>query len=103
MVHVLKIHMIKFLMQLYALRNICFLYIITFFDSLLKGLQEFPTLKQFVSLNIGLKYIISDYNHGHIIWELRTWVQPLQIMCVFNNFHLTFNFKSKVSCDFFKY
>jgi hypothetical protein len=59
-------------MQLYASRNIHFLYIITFLDSLLEGLQEFPALKQFVSLDIGLKCIISDYNHGHIIWELRT-------------------------------
>jgi hypothetical protein len=39
---------------------------------LLEGLQEFPTLKQIVSLNIGLKHIISDYNQGHIIRELRT-------------------------------
>jgi hypothetical protein len=57
-------------MQLYASRNIHFLYIITFLGSLLEGLQEFPTLKQFVSLDIGLKYIMSDYNQGHIIWEL---------------------------------
>jgi hypothetical protein len=42
-------------------------------DSLLEGLQGFPTLKQIVSLNIGLKRIISDYNQGHIIRELRTW------------------------------
>jgi hypothetical protein len=47
-------------MQLYASRNIHFLHIITFFDSLLEVLQEFPTLKQFVSLDIGLKCIISD-------------------------------------------
>jgi hypothetical protein len=39
---------------------------------LLEGLQGFPTLKQIVSLNIGLKSIISDYNQGHIIRELRT-------------------------------
>jgi hypothetical protein len=32
----------------------------------------FFTLKQIVSLNIGLKRIISDYNQGHIIRELRT-------------------------------
>jgi hypothetical protein len=32
---------------------------------LLEGLQGFPTLKQIVSLNIGLKRIISDYNQGH--------------------------------------
>jgi len=43
-------------------------------DSLLEGLQGFPTLKQIVSLNIGLKRIISDYNQGHIIQELRTRV-----------------------------
>jgi hypothetical protein len=61
-------------MQLYASKHIRFLYIITFLDSLLKGLQGFPTLKQIVSLNIGLKSIISDYNQGHIIRELRTRV-----------------------------
>jgi hypothetical protein len=61
-------------MQLYASKYICFLYIITFLDSLLEGLQGFPTFKQIVSLNIGLKCIISDYNHGHIIWEMRTRV-----------------------------
>ena len=59
-------------MQLYASRNIHFLYIITFLDSLLEGLQECPTLKQITSLEIGLKCIISDYNQGHIIRELRT-------------------------------
>jgi hypothetical protein len=59
-------------MQLYASKYIHFLYIITFLDSLLEGLQGFPTLKQIVSLNIGLKRIISDYNRGHIIRELRT-------------------------------
>ena len=59
-------------MQLYASQYIHFLYIITFLDSLLERLQGFPTLKQIVSLNIGLKRIISDYNQGHIIWELRT-------------------------------
>jgi hypothetical protein len=59
-------------MQLYASKYICFLYIITFLDSLLEGLQGFPTLKKIVSLNIGLKRNISDYNQGHIIRELRT-------------------------------
>ena len=59
-------------MQLYASKYIHFLYMITFLDSLLEGLQGFPTLKQIVSLNIGLKHIISDYNQGHIIRELRT-------------------------------
>jgi len=59
-------------MQLYASKYIHFLYIITFFDSLWEGLQGFPTLKQIVSLNIGLKHIISDYNQGHITRELRT-------------------------------
>ena len=72
MVHVLKNHIIRFLMQLYASKYIRFLYIITFLDSLVKGLQGFPTLKQIVSLNIGLKSIISDYNQDHIIRELRT-------------------------------
>jgi hypothetical protein len=70
--HPLVDHIIRFLMQLYASKYICFLYIITFFDSLLEGLQGFPTLKQILSLSIGLKRIISDYNQGHIIRELRT-------------------------------
>jgi hypothetical protein len=61
-------HMIRFLVQLYASKNIRFLYIITFLDSLLEGLQEFSTLKQFVSLDIGLKC----NNQGHIKHELRT-------------------------------
>ena len=59
-------------MQLYASKYICFLYIITFLDSLSEGLQGFPTLKQIVSFNIRLKRIISDYNQGRIIRELRT-------------------------------
>jgi hypothetical protein len=58
-------------MQLYASKYIRFLYIFTFLDSLLEGLQGFSTSKQIVSLNIGLKRIISDYNQGHIIRELR--------------------------------
>jgi hypothetical protein len=49
-------------MQLNASNYIRFLYIITFLDSSLEGLQGFPTLTQIVSLNIGLKRIISDYN-----------------------------------------
>jgi hypothetical protein len=71
-------------MQLYASRNNHFLYIITFLDSLLEELQELPTLKQFVSFDIGPKYIISDYNQGHIIWELRTWgsMRILQLLRV---------------------
>jgi hypothetical protein len=57
------------------LQNIFVSYIqLHFLDSLLEGLQGFPTLKQIVSLNIGLKRIISDYNQGHIIRELRTRV-----------------------------
>ena len=59
-------------MQLYASRNIHFLYIITFVDPLLEWLQECPTLKKLTSLEIGLKRIISVYNQGHIIRELRT-------------------------------
>jgi hypothetical protein len=62
-----KTHIMRFLMRLYVSRNIHFLYMIIFLDSLLKGLQEFPTLKQIISLEIGLKCIISDYNHGHIL------------------------------------
>jgi len=54
------------------LQNLFISYIFTFLDSLLEGLQGFPTSKQIVSLNIGLKRIISDYNQGHIIRELRT-------------------------------
>jgi hypothetical protein len=59
-------------MQLYASRNVHFLCIITFLDSLLEGPQELPTLKQIASLDIELKYLISDHKHGHIIRELRT-------------------------------
>jgi hypothetical protein len=72
MVHVLKnFHIISFLMQLCASRIFISLYN-HILDSLLEGLQEFPTLKQFVSLDSELKCIISDYNQGHIIWKLRT-------------------------------
>jgi hypothetical protein len=45
-------------MQLYASRNIYILYISTFLDSLLEGLQKFPILKQIISLEMGLNYII---------------------------------------------
>jgi len=48
------------------------MYIMTFLDSLLKGVQEFSTLKQIISFEIGLKCIISDYNEGHIKQELYT-------------------------------
>jgi len=57
-------------MPLLSLKNIHFMYIITFFDSLLKGLQEFPTFKQIIFFEIGLKCFKSDYNQGHILWEL---------------------------------
>ena len=75
-------------MQFYASQYIHFLYIITFLDSLLEGLQGFPTLKQIVSLNIGLKRIISDYNQDHIIQELCTredtiiYLKNVRIMCL---------------------
>ena len=72
-------------MQLYASKYIRFLYIITFLDSLVKGLQGFLTLKQIVSLNIGLKSIISDYNQGHIIRELRTQALSLQQFSLFRS------------------
>ena len=65
-------------MLLYASRSIHFLYIITFLDSLLEGLQEIPVLKKIISLEIGLKCIISDYNQIHIIEELRTRVYALR-------------------------
>jgi hypothetical protein len=39
-------------MQLYASSNNHFLYIITFLDSLLEGLQEVPTLNEIVSFDI---------------------------------------------------
>jgi hypothetical protein len=65
-------------MQLFASSNIHFMYKMSFLDSLLEGLQEFPTLKQIISLEIELKCIISDNNEGHIIRELRTsGVPPL--------------------------
>lgn len=59
-------------MQSYASKHICFIHIITFLDPLLEGPQGVPTLKQIASLNIGIKRIVSDYNQGHIIRELRT-------------------------------
>ena len=79
-------------MQLYASKYIHFLYMITFLDSLLEGLQGFPTLKQIVSLNIGLKRIISDYNQDHIIWELRTREgdQPFRSLELCN-WHMSFS------------
>jgi hypothetical protein len=78
-------------MQLYGSRNNHFLYIITFLDSLLEELQELPTLKEIVSFGIGPKYIISDYNQGHIIWELRTRgsMRILQLLRVLGSNSLT--------------
>ena len=57
------------LMKLHATKNIHFLYIFIFLDSLLEELQEFPTSKQIISLKVGLKWNISYYNHDHIIRE----------------------------------
>jgi len=59
-------------MLLLSSKNIHFIYIITFLDSLLKELQEFSTSQQIISLEIRLKCIISDYNLSHIKWELHT-------------------------------
>ena len=86
-------HINSFLMQLYASRNIHFLYIITFLHSLLEGLQKLPTLKQIVSLNIGLKFVISYYGQGHIIQDLCTLVYTLYIdfknaICSIDRLHL---------------
>ena len=64
-------------MQLYASRYIHLPYINICLDSLLEGLQDFPTLKQVVSLEIGLQCTISDYNRGHIIRELCTQVHDI--------------------------
>ena len=58
----LKIHIIMFLGYIYASRNISrniYKYT-TFFDSYLEALQEFRTSKKFISLEIGIKCIISD-------------------------------------------
>ena len=61
---------------LYASQNLHFLYIITFLDSFLEGLQEFLALEQIISLEIGLddynQIGIKDHNHAHIIQELHT-------------------------------
>jgi len=63
MVHVLKkTHISSFLTLLMSSKSIYFIFTITFLNSLLKRLQEFSTLKQITSLEIELKYIISDYN-----------------------------------------
>ncbi len=67
-----------YLMQLYASRNIHSLYIyiyIYIFAFLVRRATRGPTSKQITSLEIGLKCIRSDYNHGHIIRELRTRVR----------------------------
>jgi hypothetical protein len=51
MVHVLKkIHLIRFFMQSYASKYVHFLYIITFLDSLLEGLQA---LEESLSITTG--------------------------------------------------
>jgi hypothetical protein len=71
-----RTHRIRFGMQLYASRNIHSLCIIHFLESLLEGLQDFPTFEQIISLKIELKCLISDDNRGHIIQELQTWVEP---------------------------
>ena len=70
--YLLKTQEIRFLVQLYhASRNI--LYMIISLDSMLGGIQESPTLKQIISLEIGLICIISDNKQGRILHELRTW------------------------------
>lgn len=72
-----------FKMQLYSSNYICFLCLLTFLGSSFKVLQGFPTLTQIVSLNIGLKPIISMGNQGHPIWELQTRVYTLVfLMCM---------------------
>jgi len=60
-------------MLLLLSKNIHFMYPITILDSLLKGLQEFLTLKQIIFLEIGLKCIRSDCNQGLIIQKIHTW------------------------------
>jgi len=80
-------------MLLLSSKNIHFIYIITFLDSLLNELQEFSTLQQTISFEIGLKCIISDYNVSHIIWELLTWdykkpTTPNYFLIVFSAYHV---------------
>ena len=47
------------------------LYIIRYLESFVEELQEFPTLKNYITRG-WTKCILSDYNHGRIIRELRT-------------------------------
>ena len=55
MLHLLKKSYNKVFNAIIVLKNIQFLYIITFLDYLLEGLQEFPTLIQIILLEIELK------------------------------------------------
>jgi hypothetical protein len=75
-------------MQLHASRNVYILYIIsTFLDSLLEGLQKFPTLKQIISLEMEIhsKWF---YDQGLIIQKLRTQEPQLLLLiqAVFPNY-----------------
>ena len=36
-----------------------------------RATREIPTLKQFISLEIRLKRVMNDYNHGRILQQLR--------------------------------
>jgi len=67
-------------MLLLSSKNIHIINIIIFLNSLSKGPQNFSTLKQIISLDIGIKCIINDYNQGHIIWELHTWGQKKEFL-----------------------
>ena len=58
-------------MLLYASKFYVFLYIITFLDSLWKGLQNCLHWKK-LSLKIELKDIVNNHNQDHIIEELHT-------------------------------
>jgi len=55
-----KIHTIRFLMLLLSSKNIHFIHIVIFLDSLVNGLQEWSILKQVLSLEIGLECIIGS-------------------------------------------
>lgn len=59
-----------FSIQLYVSTNIHVLYMNTCLDPLSEGLHDFPTLKQILSLDIGIKCIMNDYNQRHITREL---------------------------------
>jgi len=59
------------------LRNFLLTTNATYMPTYLLTPMDLQGLKEIIFLEIGLKCTISDYNEGHIIWELHTWDVPL--------------------------